>query len=136
MINQYSIGKHALEHRNTTAVRNFINMFPYLSEINMKEQLAHSKRRSRSKERKIQQISKDSSPTGKPLLVGKLCSMVQSYLKALSKPDAVITTTSANATVNALIKSNPGFAGDIDIICFVVELVYLGIIYLVYLVYS
>ena len=62
--------------------------------------------------------------------------MVQSYLKALSKPDAVITTTSANATVNALIKSNPGFAGDIDIICFVVELVYLGIIYLVYLVYS
>lgn len=43
--------------------------------------------------------------------------MVHSYLKALRKPDAVITTTIANATVKALIKSNPGFAGDIDIIC-------------------
>ena len=43
--------------------------------------------------------------------------MGHSYLKALRKPDAVITTTIANATVKALIKSNPGFAGDIDIIC-------------------
>ena len=70
-----------------------------------------------SKERREpkQQISKYSSPTGRPLLLGDLDRMVQSYLRALSSCGDVINTTIANATANALIKRNPSVVGDINV---------------------
>ena len=47
-------------------------------------------------------------------MLGDLDRIVQSYLRALSNRGGVISTTTANATANALIKRNPSVVGDID----------------------
>ena len=55
------------------------------------------------------------STAQRPLLLGKLDSMVQSYIKGLNNRDAVITWTIANAAAKALIRKYPGVVGDIDV---------------------
>ena len=103
-----SIDKYASEHGNTAAVRKFKSKFSHLNESTVRsfKKKVEDEIKKASKERREpkQQISKYSSPTGRPLLLGDLDRMVPSYLRALSNRDGVINTTIANATANALIK--------------------------------
>ena len=116
---RYSIGKYASEHGNTAAVRKFKSKFSHLTESTVRsfKKKVEDEIKKASKERREpkQQISKYSSPTGRPLLLGNLDRMVQSYLRALSNRGDVINTTIANATANALIKRNASAVGDIDV---------------------
>ena len=78
----------------------------------------YEKQLQEAKKKNLQQpksIEKYRSKTGRPLLLGKLDSMVQSYIKGLSNRGAVITWTIANAAAKALIRKYPGVVGDIDV---------------------
>ena len=116
---RHSIGKYALEHGNTAAVRKFKSKFSHLNESTVcsfkKKVEGKIKRTSKERRELKQQISKYSSPTSRPLLLEDLDRMVQSCLRALCKRRGVINTTIANTTANALIKQNPGVVGDIDV---------------------
>ena len=52
-------------------------------------------------------IPKYSQPTGRPLMLGELDSMLQTYLRAMSKRGGVVNTSVANATAKALIRKYP-----------------------------
>ena len=60
-------------------------------------------------------IRKYSAPTGRPLMLGDLDKMVQTYIKAVSSRGAVINTSLAKATAKALIQRYPDVVGNVDI---------------------
>ena len=60
-------------------------------------------------------ISKYSAPTGRPLMLGDLDKMVQTYIKAVSSRGAVINKGLAKATAKALIQRYPDVVGNVDI---------------------
>ena len=116
---RYSFGKYASEHGNNAADRKFKSKFLHLNEstVRLFKKKVEEETKKTSKERRApkQQINKYSSPTGRPLLLGDLDRMAEGFVRALSNRGGVINTRIANATGNALIKGNPGVAGDIDV---------------------
>ena len=116
---RYSFGKYASEHGNTAADRKSKSKFLHLNESTVRsfKKKVKDEIKKTSKERRApkQQISQYSSPTGRPLLLGDLDRMAESFVRALSNRGGVINTTVANATANAVIKRNPGVVGDIDV---------------------
>ena len=60
-------------------------------------------------------IPKYSSQTGRPLLIGDLNSMVQTYIKKLSNSGGVVDRAIANATAQALLTRYPNIVGEIDV---------------------
>ena len=81
---------------NESTVRSF--KAKYYQEIN---QVAKEKRNL------TKNIPKYSQPTGQPLMLGELDSMVQTYLQALGKRGGGFNTSVANATAKALISKYP-----------------------------
>ena len=59
------------------------------------------------------EISKYQRKTGRPLLLGRFDSMVQLYIRAMSRRGSVITWSTANSAAGALIKKYPGEVGNI-----------------------
>ena len=60
-------------------------------------------------------IPKYSSHTGRPLLLGELDIMVQTYIKQLSNRGGVVNRAIANATAQALLTRYPNIVGEIDV---------------------
>ena len=58
----------------------------------------------------MESISKYSSPTGRPLMLRELDSMIQSYIKSV-----IANTVIANATAKALMKKYPNVVGEIGV---------------------
>ena len=66
----------------------------------------------------MQSLKKHSKPTGHPLVLGELDTMVQSYIKdikAVSSHGALVNSSLAIATGKALIQKYPNAVGNIDI---------------------
>ena len=116
---RYLIGKYAAENGVAAAVRKFKRQFQTLNESTVRSfrKKAEEEIKQASKERREPKkaLSKYSSPTGRPLLLGEFDSMVQSYLVAQSNRGCVINSSVANATATALMKRNPGVIGNIDL---------------------
>ena len=68
---------------------------------------------SKKKREPCKAIVKYLSPTGRPLMLGQLNSMLQSYLIAQSQQGCVINTSIANATACALIQRFPQAVANI-----------------------
>lgn len=116
---RYKIGKYASENGNNSAVRNFKKEFPSIKESTVREfKKRYQKQREEERKKNLPpstSITKYRSRTGRPLLLGKLDSMVQKYIEGMSNRGAVITWSIANAAAKALIRKYPGVVGDIDV---------------------
>ena len=108
---RFKIGKHAAEFGNRAAVKTYKSEFPTLNESTVRSFKAkfYQEINQAAKEMRnpIKSIPKYSQPTGRPLMLGELDSMVQTYLRALSKRGGVVNTSVANATAKALISKYP-----------------------------
>ena len=116
---RYLIGKYACDYGNASAIRKFKSQFPHLNEStvrNFKSKVQNEIHKASIEKRKpMESISKYSSPTGRPLMLGELDSMIQSYIKSLSNRGGVVNTVIANATAKALMKRYPNIVGEIDV---------------------
>ena len=92
----------------------FIDLFFVLRKFKSKVQNEIHKA-SIEKGKPMEPISKYSSPTGRPLMLGELNSMIQSYIKSLSNHGGVVNTVIANATAKMLMKRYPNVVGEIDV---------------------
>ena len=114
---RYSIGKYASENGVAMAVRKFKSQFPTLKESTVRsfrtKVEAELKKALKEKREPSKTIAKYSSPTGRPLMLGQLDSMVQTYILAQSNRGCVINTSIANATARALTKKYPQAIGNI-----------------------
>ena len=63
----------------------------------------------------MKSLSNYFSPTGRPLMLVELDSMIQSYIKSLSNCGGVVNTMIANAATKALMKRYPNLVGKIDV---------------------
>ena len=115
----YLIRKYACDYGNASAIRKFKSQFPHLNEStvrNFKSKVQNEIHKASIEKRKpMESISKYSSPTGRPLMLGELDSMIQSYIKSLSNRGGVVNTVIANATAKALMKRYPNVVGEIDV---------------------
>lgn len=116
---RYQIGRYALENGTAASVRRFKDKFPSLNEstvrsfkVKVEKELSDARKEGRDVSKSI---NKYSAPPGRPLLLGELDSMVQTYIRAVSTRGAVINTSLAKATANALIRRHPDIVGEIDI---------------------
>lgn len=82
---RYNIGKHASEHGTASTLRKFKNLFPNLKESTVRsirkkceEELKQSLKEKRDPNKSIA-----TAPRGRPLLLGKIDSMVQDYLRVI-----------------------------------------------------
>ena len=116
---RYLIGKYAPENGVVAAVRKFKRKFQNLNESTVqsfqKKVEAELKKASKEKREPSKVIVKFLSPTGCPLMLGQLISMVQIYLIAQSRRGCVINTSIANVTARALIQGFPQTVGNIDL---------------------
>ena len=107
------------ENEVAAAVRKFKRKFPNLNESTArsfrKKVEAELKKASKEKREPSKVIVKFLSPTGCPLMLGQLISMVQIYLIAQSRRGCVINTSIANVTARALIQGFPQTVGNIDL---------------------
>ena len=116
---RFKIGKYAAENGNSAAVRKFKDEFPRLNESTVREfkkrYTAEVANAAKEKREVKEAIPRYSSETGRPLLLGDLDSMVQTYIKQLSNRGGVVNRTIANATAQALLTRYPNIVGEIDI---------------------
>ena len=93
--------------------------FPNLNESTVwsfrKKVEAELKKASKKKREPSKLIVKYLSPTGRPLMLGQLDSMAQTYLIAQSQRRCVINTSIANATALVFIERFPQPVGNIDL---------------------
>lgn len=106
--------------RFIAALRKFKSDYPNLNESTIRsfktKYQDDLKKAEREKREPNKTIEKYSSRTGRPLLLGELDSMVQTYLIAQSKKGCVINKSIADATTRALISRCPNITGNIDIV--------------------
>ena len=107
------------ENEVAAAVRKFKRKFPNLNESTArsfrKKVEAELKKASKEKREPSKVIVKYSSPTGRPLMLGQLDSLVQTYLTEQIQWGCVINASIANATARALIQRFPQAVGNIDL---------------------
>ena len=103
---RFKIGKHAAEFGNRAAVKTYKSEFPTLNESTVRsfkakyyQEITQAAKEMRNP---TKSIPKYSQPTGRPLMLGELDSMVQTFLRALSKRGWVVNTSVANATAKTL----------------------------------
>ena len=115
--NRFNIGKYASENWNAAAVRNFKKDFPNIKESSVREFKKRYVQKIKEEKKKnlpsSKEISKYQRKTGRPLLLGRFDSMVQLYIRAMSRRGSVITWSTANSAAGALIKKYPGEVGNI-----------------------
>lgn len=116
---RFTIGDYARKNGNSAALRKFKSQFPGLTESTIrsfKEKVVKEiKIASKEKREVVKSVSKYSKPVGRPLLLGEIDGMVQSYIKAVSSRGALVTSSLAKATAKALMSRYPGAVGNIDV---------------------
>ena len=108
-------------NRNTAAVRKFKAEFPHLNESTVREfkEKYNIEIPNTAKENKevSKLIPKYSFQTCRPLLLGDLHSMVQTYIKQLSNRGGVVNRAIANATAQDLLIHYPNLALLVKSMC-------------------
>ena len=116
---RYNIGKYASENGPIAAVRKFSGDYPSLNESTArgfrKKYEEEIKKATKEKREPSKAISKYSAPTGRPLMLGELDSMIQAHLLAQSRNGTPINTAIANATAISMVQRYPDVAGNIDV---------------------
>ena len=116
---RFTICDYARKNDNSAALRKFKPKFPGLKESTIRSFKARVvkeiKDASKEKREVTQSLSKYSKATGRPLMLGELDEMVQSYIKAVSSRGALVNSSLAKATAKALIQKYPHTVGNIDI---------------------
>ena len=108
---RFKIGIHTAEFGNRAAVKTYKSEFPTLNDSTVRSFKAkyyqEINQAAMGMRNPTKSIPKYSQPTGRPLMLGELDIMVQTYLRALSKRGEVVNTSVANATAKALISKYP-----------------------------
>ena len=116
---RFRIGEYAAENGNTAAVRKFNAEFPRLNESTAREfkKKYNIKIVNAAKEKRevSKLVPKYSSQTGRPLLLGDLGSIVQTYIKQLSNRGGVLNRAIANTTTQVLLIHCPSLVGEIGV---------------------
>jgi len=73
------------------------------------------KNASKEKRAVVQSVPKYSLKTGRPLMLGEIDKMVQTYINAVSSSGGLVTRTLANATAKALKTRYLKLVGNIDV---------------------
>ena len=104
---------------NNATVRKFQAEFPHLNESTVREfkkkynpEIANAAKKKREVANIIPRYS---SQTGRPLLLGELDNMVQTYIIHLSNRGGVVNRAIANATAQALLIRYSYLVGEIDV---------------------
>ena len=116
---RYKIGKYASIHGPAAAVRKYKQQFPILNESTVRgfrkrfeEEL---KKSTKEKTEMPNLIPKYTTKTGRPLLLGEIDEMVQSYITALSSRGGLINRAIVVSIAEALIERYPKHVGNIDL---------------------
>ena len=95
-------------NRSSAALRKYKLKFPGLKESTIRSfktrVIKEIKDASKEQQEVTQSLKKYSKPTGRPLLLGELDAMVQSYIKAVSSRGALVNSSLAIAAGKALIQ--------------------------------
>ena len=115
---RFQIGKYAAENGTAVLVRKYRPNFSKINESTIREfkrkyevQLRHSK--NNAGHEAAQGLMAEKS--GRPLILGKLDVMVQTYIRSASNRGAVVTRSTAVATAKALRIRHPDRVGKIDL---------------------
>ena len=99
---RFTIGDYARKNGNSAALRKFKSKFPGLKESTIRSFKARVvkeiKDAPKVKQEVTQSLSKYSKSIGRPLMLGELDEMVQSYIKAVSSCGALVNSSLAKAT--------------------------------------
>ena len=116
---RFIIGDYARKNGNSAALRKFKSKFPGLKESTIRTFKSRVVKEitdaSKEKRAVVQRLPKYSLKTGRPLLLGDIDQMVQTYIKSVSSRGGIITSTLANAAAKALMARYPNMIANIDI---------------------
>ena len=116
---RFIIGDYARKNGNSAALRKFRPRFPGLkkSTIRLFKARVVKELKDASKEKRavVQSLPKYSLRTGRPLMLGEIDQMVQTYIKVVSSRGGLVTRTLANAAAKALMARYPNLVGNIDV---------------------
>lgn len=116
---RYIIGKYASVNGPAATVKKFKTRFPKLNESTArtfrKRVEDDLKKATSNKTAPSKSLSRYTTKTGRPLILGSLDSMVQKYILAASNRGAVISRASATSAATALLAKYPNVVGNIDI---------------------
>ena len=114
---RYHIGKYTSENGPAAAVRRFKSKFQGINESTCRS-IKKKYEKTLDANKRNKQLQKTKLPSvrrGRPLLLGKLDQMVQTYIMAASNRGMVITRSMAVSTARALMKRYPDAIANIDI---------------------
>lgn len=116
---RYKIGHFAIENGPAATVRKFNKDFPHLNESTVREfrkkvqqELSKAAEENRAPSKVI---AKYAAPTGRPLLLGELDAMIQTYITSISSRGCVVNSVIAKSAAKALIARYPDAVGNVDI---------------------
>ena len=116
---QYKIGHFAIENGPAATVRKFNKDFPHLNESTarvfrkkVQQELSKAAEENRAPSKVI---AKYAVPTGRPLLLGELDAMIQTYITSISSRGCVVNSVIAKSAAKALIERYPDAVGNVDI---------------------
>ena len=116
---RFIISDYARKNGNSAALRKFRPRFPELKESTIRSFKARVvkevKDASKEKRAVVQSLPKYYLRTGRPLMLGEIDQMVQTYIKAVSSRGGLVTRTLANAAAKALMARYPNLVGNIDV---------------------
>ncbi len=113
---RYRIGRHASENGNHNALLKFQKTHPKLNESTIRSIKRKYEKTLKKHGGVLPKKALPLEPQGRPLMLGGIDSMVQSYLKAIRSRGGHVSRLVAEATAEALIKAHPEMElGHIDI---------------------
>ena len=116
---RFIIGDYARKNGNSAALRKFQSIFPGLKEstiCSFKARVVKEvKDASKEKRAVVQSLPKYSLRIGRPLMLGEIDQMVQTYIKVVSSHGGLVTRTLANGAAKALMARYPNLVGNIDV---------------------
>ena len=116
---RFIIGDYARKNGNSAALGKFRSRFPGLKESTIRSFKARVVKEvkdvSKEKRAVVQSSPKYSLRTGRPLMLGEIDQMVQTYIKAVSSRGGLVTRTLANAAAKTLMARYPNLVGNIDV---------------------
>ena len=113
---RHDIGKYASEHGTQPALRKFKDRFPTLNESTVRTMRKKYQELLEKNSAGITKKAISNERRGRPLMLGGIDTMVQSYLKALRARGGHVSRLLAEATAIALIENHPEMnLGHIDL---------------------
>lgn len=114
-----TIGKYALENGNENARRHFTSLFPTLklreSTIRNFKKAYKEKLETQRRQHSVEPVTKlPLKPRGRPPILLELDAKLMKFLKALRNKGGVVNIHIVRATTEALIKSNPVLAAQLQ----------------------